>query len=66
MKKAFSFLLTLAVSGALWCSLFSCTSLQGEMAPPVVGGTIVVDGFVTDDASLPQTDWRLLAFFSPT
>ena len=66
MRKAFSILLTLAVLATLWCSLFSCSSLQGEMAPPLIGGTQVVDGLILAESVTPEPDWRLLAFFSPT
>ena len=65
MRKALSLLLALAVITTLWCSLFSCSSLQGEMAPPLVGGTQVVDGLILAESATPKTDWRLLAFFSP-
>lgn len=66
MRKVFSLLITLGLVAALWCSLFSCTSLQGEMAPPLMGGTQVTDGLILADSETPQTEWRLLAFFSPT
>lgn len=51
--------------GLAWCTLFSCSSLQGEAAPPITGGTLVVDGIAAVDTPRPQPDWRLLAFFSP-
>ena len=35
------------------------------MAPPLVGGTQVVDGLILAESATPKTDWRLLAFFSP-
>lgn len=62
-------LLKLIVVGAVlvvgWCTFFSCSSLEGEIAPPLTGGTLITDGIALADTSLPATDWRLLAFFSP-
>lgn len=65
MRKAISTLVALAVLAAVWCSLFSCSSLQGEMAPPLLGGTQVTGGLILSESEIPKTDWRLLAFFSP-
>ncbi len=63
------FLLKFALFAALlavgYCLLFSCTSLQGEHAPPLTGGSLILQGQSVANEQLPNTDWRLLAFFSP-
>ncbi|MGB0953652.1 MAG: hypothetical protein ACPG31_10525 [Planctomycetota bacterium] len=64
-----NFVLKIILVGALltvgWSVFQSCSSLEGQSAPPLTGGTLISDGIALADASLPETDWRLLAFFSP-
>jgi hypothetical protein len=66
MRLSLQLLASAALIGLVWCTLFSCSSLKGEPAPPITGGTLVVDGFAATDTPRPQPKWQLLAFFSPT
>jgi len=65
MRLSLKLLLVGAALTVGWCTLFSCSSLEGQVAPPLTGGTLLKGGFSVEDAEAPQTDWRLLAFFSP-
>ncbi|MHC4824087.1 MAG: hypothetical protein ACYTEP_08730 [Planctomycetota bacterium] len=66
MRLSLQLIASAALIGLAWCSFFSCSSLQGEPAPPITGGTLVVDGSASSDTPRPQPKWQLLAFFSPT
>lgn len=65
MRLPLRLLASAVVLGLTWCTLTSCSSLQGQAAPPITGGKLIVDGFPAPSAAIPEPRWRLLAFFSP-
>ena len=66
MRLTLQLVASAVLIGIAWCTLFSCSSLQGELAPPITGGTLVVDGSPATNTPRPEPGWQLLAFFSPT
>lgn len=65
MRIALKVLLAGAIVVVGWCTFLSCSSLEGQAAPALTGGVLISDGLAQEGATLPATDWRLLAFFSP-